>query len=118
MTLGRAIRERRLSIRATLEEIAHRAGIDASNLSRIERDMQAPSAMCLYRIAEALNTPLSSLLGEKPPESTQEQAHAMERARTNDRQTDALLRIFYRLNDEDRALAIELIRALDKQRRG
>jgi len=117
MSLGRAIRERRLSIRATLEEIAHRAGIDASNLSRIERDMQAPSAMCLYRIAESLNTPLSALLGEKPLESSEEQAQATERARTSERQTDALLRVFYRLDDADRALAIELVRTLDKQRR-
>lgn len=117
MSLGRAIRERRLSIRATLEEIAHRAGIDASNLSRIERDMQAPSAMCLYRIAESLNTPLSALLGERPLESSEEQAQATERARTSERQTDALLRVFYRLDDADRALAIELVRTLDKQRR-
>jgi hypothetical protein len=73
--------------------------------------------MCLYRIAESLNTPLSALLGEKPLESSEEQAQATERARTSERQTDALLRVFYRLDDADRALAIELVRTLDKQRR-
>ena len=115
MTLGRAIRERRLSVRATLEEIAHRAGIDASNLSRIERDMQAPSAMCLYRIAEALEVPLASLLGEKPTEAVRERGQA--RARNNERLTDALLKVFYRLSEDDRLLAIELLRTLEKQRR-
>ncbi|MFM8353748.1 MAG: hypothetical protein ACKOBM_02425, partial [Gammaproteobacteria bacterium] len=77
--------------------------------------MQAPSAMCLYRIAEALEVPLSSLLGEKPTEAVRERSQA--RARNNERLTDALLKVFYRLGEDDRVLAIELVRTLEKQRR-
>ncbi len=115
MTLGRTIRERRLAMRATLEEIAHRAQLDASNLSRIERDIQTPSAVALQRIAEALGVPIASLL-ENAAETEVERSPRPAPHPIN-RDADLLLKLFFRLAEDDRVLAVELLRTLEKTRR-
>lgn len=51
---GRAIREIRQQARKTLDEVASTIGTDATNLSRIERGLQAPSMKTFEAIAEAL----------------------------------------------------------------
>ena len=100
-------------MRATLEEIAHRAQLDASNLSRIERDIQTPSAVALQRIAEALGVPITALL-ENVAETDPD---AVRRPVPVDRDADLLLKLYFRLDQDDRVLAVELLRAIEKLRR-
>jgi len=51
---GRAIREIRTAQHLTLDEVAQAVGTDATNISRIERGLQAPSLKTLEAIAAAL----------------------------------------------------------------
>lgn len=54
-TLGAAIRARRIGRRLTLAEVAKRATIDLSQLSKIERGQCRTSPDAYRRIAEALD---------------------------------------------------------------
>jgi transcriptional regulator with XRE-family HTH domain len=112
MRIGRTIRELRLAAGATLEELAHKAGLDASNLSRIERDLQEPSAGCAWRIADALHVSLGDLFEEAA--RARQQGGAEPIPRGSDRQADSLLKVFYRLNENNRGLAVQMLRLLEK----
>lgn len=112
MRIGRTIRELRLAAGETLEELAHKAGLDASNLSRIERGLQEPSAGCAWRIAEALHVTLGDLFGD----ATHARANPIPLGA--DRQADSLLKVFYRLNEHNRGLAVQMLRLLEKSQRG
>lgn len=114
MRIGRAIRELRLAAGATLEELAHKAGLDASNLSRIERDLQEPSAGCAWRIADALQVSLADLFDDS---ARARQQGAEPISRGLDRQSDSLLKVFYRLNETNRGIAIQMLRLLEKTER-
>src|SRR5690606_5951530 len=61
MKIGAVLKIRRDDRGETLEEVAHRAGTDASNLSRIERGTQQPSVGLLEALARALETRVSEL---------------------------------------------------------
>lgn len=61
MNIGQVIRQIREARNATLEEIAHIADTNASNLSRIERGVQGYSADTLERIAAALGVKVAEL---------------------------------------------------------
>ena len=52
--LGRIIKQQRISLPLTLQELASRAGVSASHLGRIERGERFPSAHILQRIAKPL----------------------------------------------------------------
>jgi len=65
--IGRAVRARRRASGATLEELASRSGLSRTILSRIENGRGNPSVETLYRIAGALELPISALLDEAPP---------------------------------------------------
>lgn len=112
MKIGRHIRECRLASGATLEELAHQAGLDASNLSRIERDLQEPSVGCAWRIAAALHIPLSELFDE-----TRTNGMAEPQPRGTDRQTDTLLKAYFRLSEQNRTLALGIVKLLDRNQR-
>lgn len=114
MRIGRTIRELRLASGATLEELAHKAGLDASNLSRIERDLQEPSAGCAWRIADALHVCLADLF-EESARARQQGAEPIPRG--SDRQSDSLLKVFYRLNETNRGIAVQILRLLEKTQR-
>lgn len=111
MRIGRTIRELRLASGATLEELAHKAGLDASNLSRIERDLQEPSAGCAWRIADALKVSLGELFDDA---SRNRHGVVEPLPRGADRQADSLLKVFYRLNENNRGLAVQMLRLLEK----
>ncbi len=53
--LGEIIKQQRISLSLTLQEIAVRSGVSASHLGRIERGERYPSAHILQRIANPLN---------------------------------------------------------------
>lgn len=52
--LGKILRQRRLLMPLTFQELAAKSGISASHLSRIERGERFPSAHILRKMAEAL----------------------------------------------------------------
>jgi len=52
--LGRIIKQQRLSLPMSLQELAAKAGVSASHLGRIERGERFPSAHILRKIARPL----------------------------------------------------------------
>jgi transcriptional regulator with XRE-family HTH domain len=112
-TLGSRIRRRRLALRATLVEIAERADIDPGNLSRIERDLQSPSANALYRIAEVLDISIQDLI-EDAQTAPLPRAGRADRTQGN-KALDTLTKIFFRLDGKNQQLAIAMLRTLERQ---
>ena len=51
-TLGEAIKQHRISLSLTLQELAAKSGVSASHLGRIERGKRFPSAHVLRKIAK------------------------------------------------------------------
>jgi transcriptional regulator with XRE-family HTH domain len=69
MQIGGRIRTRRQELKLSLRELADRAGLTASFLSQIERDLASPSIESLRRISEALDVPLFYFLVEPEAKS-------------------------------------------------
>ena len=70
---GRMIRQQRLMIPLTLQELTRQTGVSPSYLGRIERGERFPSATILHRIARPLGfdvNELFALAGYLPPQST------------------------------------------------
>lgn len=67
---GEIVRALRVSRGLTLDELASVTHISKSHLSRFERGEKTVSVAALMRIAKALNTSVSALLGEKPHHDT------------------------------------------------
>ena len=57
--IGYKIKERRIELNLSQEELAHKVGIDQSDLSKIEKGNANPSVKMLSRIASGLNTKAS-----------------------------------------------------------
>ncbi len=64
MHIGKIIKRRRLSVEWTQEELATRAGIDTSNVSRIERGRQSLTEDTLKALSDAFGIPASELMAE------------------------------------------------------
>ena len=70
--LGRIIKQQRISLPLTLQELATKSGVSASHLGRIERGERFPSAHILQRIAKPLafgEDELFTLAGYLSPQS-------------------------------------------------
>jgi transcriptional regulator with XRE-family HTH domain len=65
--LGSHIRRLRLARGWSQEELAHRAGIDRSYMSGIERGVRNATVLSLHRVARALGVELADVLGPGPP---------------------------------------------------
>jgi len=63
VALGNAIREIRLELGVSQEELAHKSQIDRAYMSSIERGSQNPGIISIARIAGALGLSLSDLMG-------------------------------------------------------
>ncbi len=63
--LGARIRALRLARKATLRELAGRAGVTESFLSQVERGVASPSIATVQRIARALDQSIAELFAEK-----------------------------------------------------
>jgi transcriptional regulator with XRE-family HTH domain len=61
VALGEAIRELRMEVGLTQEELAHRTGITVSQVSRIERGQVDPRWTTVKRIAHGLGLRLTEL---------------------------------------------------------
>ena len=71
--LGRIIKQRRVTVPLTLQELAAGSGVSSSHLGRIERGERFPSARILRRIAEPLGfdeDELFTLAGYLSPQRT------------------------------------------------
>lgn len=64
IALGRHIKERRLALKLTQEELASRLSVEMNTVSRLERGSHLPSLERLEQIAHILNSSVGSLLGE------------------------------------------------------
>jgi transcriptional regulator with XRE-family HTH domain len=62
VALGRAIREARLERGISQEELAHRAEMDRSYMSSIERGGQNPGVISIVRIAHSMEMTLAELV--------------------------------------------------------
>ena len=79
MVVGKLLKALRLEARLTQQELASRAAITRSTLSRIERGQKQPDAPSLRRLAEALRV--------EPEELTERAEDAMRRAEAATRAT-------------------------------
>lgn len=60
--IGQIIKQRRVMIPMTLQELSHAAGVSSSHLGRIERGERFPSAHILRKIAKPLGFEEAELL--------------------------------------------------------
>lgn len=63
-SLAESLREQRARAGLSLEQLACRAELSASHLSRLESGERQPSIAALFSLSQALGVPLSTLLGE------------------------------------------------------
>ncbi|MGJ7579771.1 helix-turn-helix domain-containing protein [Variovorax sp. RHLX14] len=64
VALGLAIRHSRKALGISQEELAHQSAIDRSYMSSIERGMQNPGVISIFRIAAALKMSTADLMAE------------------------------------------------------
>jgi len=86
--LGKILKQQRISIPLTLQELAAESGVSSSHLGRIERSERFPSARILRKIAKPLGfdeDELFTLAGFLSPQTS---GVAEESARYNSRQLD------------------------------
>jgi transcriptional regulator with XRE-family HTH domain len=86
--LGKVLKQQRISIPLTLQELAAESGVSSSHLGRIERSERFPSARILRKIAKPLGfdeDELFTLAGFLSPQTS---GVAEEGARYNARQLD------------------------------
>ncbi len=121
MEIGQVIRALRQERGETLEQMALGIGTDPSNLSRIERGVQQPTASMLRTIAAALQTTVATLHAR---------AEGVGRASKKERNllgNDAadytsesiqLRRNFRALTPENKRLAVEFVKLLNRTQSG
>ena len=68
LVLAPQLRDRRRAAGLTLEAAAHRAGLSAAHLSRLESGLRQPSLPVLLGLARMYGTTVSDLLGETTAE--------------------------------------------------
>lgn len=64
--LGRNLRRARAERDLTQEQVAHRSGVHATEVSRIERGKRDPRISTVERLAKAVELSTSDLLREDP----------------------------------------------------
>ena len=77
--LGDRIRARRKELRLSQSDLAERAGMTASFISQVERDVTSPSIDSLYKISHALDVPVFHFLLE--PEAGSPEVRHQKRVR-------------------------------------
>lgn len=115
MDIGGILKERRRRRKETLEEVAFRAGTDAGNLSRIERNRQDVSVQRLGRLCEALEMSLTELF-EELEGSADGRPSLRDPARAFDKDTRELLTLVNGLRSSRRKLVIQIARLVHENR--
>lgn len=112
MDIGGILKARRQRRKETLEDVAFRAGTDAGNLSRIERNRQDVSVQRLARLCDALEISLTELFEELEGKSVT--PHLRDPASAFDVDTRELIAINTGLSAPDRRLLISIAEQIDK----
>ncbi|WP_245932358.1 helix-turn-helix domain-containing protein [Isoalcanivorax indicus] len=112
MHIGEILKKRREGRFETLEDVAFRAGTDASNLSRIERGLQQPSIALLEALVGAMDSCVSELYIEI--EQRRQVRGVAEPREPWNADLTRLQRHFRVLKAEQRALLIEIAKLLKK----
>lgn len=110
MDIGGILKARRLRREETLEEVAFRAGTDAGNLSRIERNRQDVSVQRLGRLCAALEISMAELFEELEQKS--KATYLRDPVSAFDQETRQLLSITGELHPARRRLLVDLATAL------
>ncbi|MDY0409643.1 helix-turn-helix domain-containing protein [Virgibacillus soli] len=82
--IGRKIRQARLSIKKTQQQVADQCGISKSMLSKIENGQTASAVATLSKISDALEVPLSWVLDNRPETDLVLQAKSDRQYRVDD----------------------------------
>ncbi|GAA5131340.1 helix-turn-helix domain-containing protein [Alloalcanivorax gelatiniphagus] len=106
MDIGGILKQRRQRREETLEEVAYRAGTDAGNLSRIERNRQDVSVQRLGRLCAALEMSLTELFEEL--EGHTKTPHLRDPAAAFDKETRELISIVSALTPSRRRLLMKI----------
>jgi transcriptional regulator with XRE-family HTH domain len=100
--VGVQIRRRRKLLELSMRELAEKSELTAGFIGQVERGESTPSLATLIRIAEILQTPVSSFLDNKidqqgtTPPSPEEQSADMQKKPAKNRKIDLLFRDFNR----------------------
>lgn len=60
--VGTTLRRRRFELGLTLEQVAERAGVDFSNLSKMERGLLGAHVGTAHKLATALDLPMNEIV--------------------------------------------------------
>ena len=63
--IGKRIKEERIKLNMTQEELAEKVDVDVKFISHIERNAGLPSLGTFIKLSEALSVPVESLLSEE-----------------------------------------------------
>lgn len=112
MTTGELLKKQRLDKGLTLEAVALEAGTDPGNLSRIERDVQQPSAALLKRLATALGLSPTLLYAD-----TENGSRIRESRPEYNKSLQQLQRAFQNLDKDNQHLALDFIKMLARRQK-
>ncbi|MDT8332871.1 helix-turn-helix transcriptional regulator [Roseomonas gilardii] len=76
VALGERVNALRVALGLSQEDFAGRVGLDRTYVSGIERGLRNPTLLVLLRLAQALEVPVTELLGEPPSRWKTEQPPA------------------------------------------
>ena len=109
MNIGRIIKALRLERELSQEALALEVNTATSNVSRIEQGQRTPSIDLLERIAKALGSRVSTIYALAEAEELPAQSLA-----DDSDEGMALRRQFLTLDSDNRRMALELLRAMNK----
>ena len=112
MKIGGVIKALRLKRGLSQEALALAVDTATSNLSRIERGQRAPSLDLLERLAEALDTRVSTLF------ALAEASHTEASSETGDQHDMDIRSQCLTLTPDNRRIALEVLRAINRVQAG
>ncbi|MHB1236977.1 MAG: helix-turn-helix domain-containing protein [Gallionella sp.] len=120
MKIGEAIKQLRLERGATQEDVALEAGTNAGNLSRIERCQQQPALELVEKIAAALGMTVADLYVYAAQQTKAAKTKAKPKDGREDNSNATLLfrRGFQQLTPENKCLAVEFVKLLNRTQSG
>lgn len=121
MKIGEAIKQLRLERGATQEDVALEAGTNAGNLSRIERCQQQPALKLVEKIAAALGVTVADLYSyaaAQQPKASKTKAKPKDGGEDNSNATLLFRRGFQQLTPENKRLAVEFVKLLNRTQSG
>lgn len=118
--IGQILRALRQQRGLTQKELASKipGEVDYSYIGKIERGEQLPSLKMLERLSEVLTVPLSSFFQELGSGVRTRREDREEGNEALSRQRERLLHLIRMAHDNDIPLLIEIVRILNKRRKG